>query len=191
MADDFLSEMEADVSEDKVLEGIDKTAMHAVAMLAQKQVELEQTIAEKEADVKALKKKLYVLSSDTIPEKMRELGIKGFEMDTGESLSIKRVVTASISEKNKKAAHKWLVDHGHGDLIKHTVTTKFTRGEEDKAKELVNDLNEAGLNYDVKQAVHAMTLKAFVNEQLTKGNDIDMELLGVFEYDQTKITQPK
>lgn len=191
MTDSFLDAMEEDSSEEKVLEDLSQKDLESVAVLAQNQVELEQDLAGAEEIVKKIKKDLYVLSSETIPEKMKALGLTAFEMDTGESLKVIKKVTASISEKNKTAAHKWLVKKGHGDIIKHTVTTKFSMGEESKAKALVKQLNTKGLNYDVKQAVHSQTLKAFVNEQLEKGNDIDTELLGVFEYNVTKIETPK
>lgn len=189
--DNFLEQMESDSSGKKVFEDLTPEQMNSVASLAQRQVELEQEIADREAATKDLKKQLYILSTETIPQKMKELGIKGFEMDTGESLIVEDKVTASISKKNEQAAHKWLVEHGHGDIIKHTVTTKFQRAEEEKAKAFVKELESKGFTYDVRQGVHAMTLKAFVKEQLEKGNDLDTELLGVFEYSQTKITRKK
>jgi hypothetical protein len=190
---DFLDEMakDAEEQEQNALDNLDTDKLHSVSLLAQQQVELENQINGIEDDLKELRKDLFKLSTQTIPERMKEIGIKSLEMDTGERLSVVKNVTASITAKNKELAHKWLVEYGHGDLIKHTVTTKFSRGEEDVAKEFVNKLNEQGLNYDVKQAVHAMTLKAFVKEQLEKGNELDMELLGVFEYEVTKITVPK
>jgi hypothetical protein len=188
---DFLSEMEADSSDGKVFEDLDQNDMDSVSNLAQQQVELELEIAEMEKAVKEKKKDLYILSTDILPSRMEKLGISGFEMDTGESLSIVKVVTASITEAKKEEAHKWLVEKGHGDIIKHTVTTKFSRGEEQEAKNLVTQLEYANLNYSVKQAVHAQTLKAFVKEQLIKGNEVDMDLLGVYEYNQCKITTPK
>ena len=191
MTDNFLEQMESDSTDEKVFEDLSPKEMDSVAALAQRQVELEQEIQEREAGVKELKKKLYILSTETIPQKMKEIGIKGFEMDTGESLIVEDKVTASISKKNQEAAHKWLVKQGHGDIIKHTVTTKFQRAEEKKAEKFVKELEKKGFTYDVKQGVHAMTLKAFVKEQLEKGNELDTELLGVFEYSQTKITKPK
>lgn len=187
--DDFLDE--AFVDEAETFKELDSEDLHSVSMLAQKQVEMEQELADMEKRVKEFKKELFILSSETIPERMLELGISGFEMDSGEKLSVIREVTASISQKNKEAAHKWLDEQGHGDIIKHTVTAKFARGEDDKAKKVVEDLNENGIDVDVKQAVHAMTLKAFVKEQLEKGNEIDRELLGVFEYSKTKITKKR
>ena len=40
-----------------------------------------------------------------------------------------------------------------------------------------------------KESVHAGTLTAFVKEQMGEGNNIPMDLLGVFEYSKTKITR--
>jgi len=190
-AEDFLSELADDSSDDKVFEDLDQKEMDSVAELAQQQVELQNEIDDAETEVKKLKKKLYTLSTDIIPTRMAALGISGFTMDTGEALEIIDQVTASISAAKKEKAHKWLVNKGHGDIIKHTVTAKFSKGEEKKAKALTALMEKRDLNYDVKQAVHAQTLKAFVREQLAKGNDVDMELLGVFEYKLCKIKAPK
>jgi hypothetical protein len=187
----FLDEMESDGSNKTVLEGADKDKLHKVALLGQEQLDLEDEITEKENELKDLKKKHFLLTSTTIPEFMKEIGLEAFRLDTGEDLEIKHVVKASIAVKNRVEAFKWLRDNNFGDIIKNQVVINFDRGQDDMAAEVVEVANDKGLAPEQKESVHAMTLTAFVKEQLGKGVDLPLETLGVFEYDLTKIVKPK
>ena len=187
----FLDDMETEVSNDKVLEGADKKQLHRVGLLGQEQLDLEEEIIEIEKELKDRKKELFLLTSSTIPELMKEIGLTSFSLDTGETVDIKHIVKASIAVKNKVAAFKWLRDNNFGDIIKNQVVINFDRGQDEQAAEVVEEANKKGLAPEQKESVHAMTLTAFVKEQLGKGQDIPLDTLGVFEYDITKIIKPK
>ena len=71
-------------------------------------------------------------------------------------------------------------DNGHEDLIKNTITCDFGRGEDGNAKVLKETLTGSGVSYTDKTAVHPQTLKAFVREQVESGQNLPLDLLGVY-----------
>jgi hypothetical protein len=132
------------------------------------------------ADIALTKAKDHArrLREETIPAAMQELGLTQLTLTTGEKLTIKPEVYASIPEANQVAALKWLEDHGFGGLIKVTVAAQYGRGEAAVAQELAAELAERGIVVDFDQTVHPQTLKAFLREQLAEGKDIPLELFG-------------
>ena len=79
----FLDDMETEVSNDKVLEGADKKQLHRVGLLGQEQLDLEEEIIEIEKELKDRKKELFLLTSSTIPELMKEIGPQNTGTVTG------------------------------------------------------------------------------------------------------------
>ena len=86
----------------------------------------------------------------------------------------------TASNNTEDDLHQWLIDNNHGDLIKNEVKLKFSRGEEEAADKIVNELLAKGLNPQQVKSVHSGTLSAFVKEQLSEGAEIPEQLLGVY-----------
>ena len=63
--------------------------------------------------------------------------------------------------------------NGFEDLIKNTVTASFGRGQDNQVSELIKVcVKKFGFNYNKKEKVEPMTLKAFVREQVEGGKEI-------------------
>jgi len=167
---------------------VDETKLKRLSDLAKIQLSQQAMVQELTDKLEAAKKELQKTSMDDIPSLMDEIGMSSFKLDSGESVEVVTKITASISKKNQSEAFQWLRDNGHESLIKNDVTINFGKGEEKKATKFVADLEKKKLTYKQKVSVHTQTLGAFVREQLEEGNDIPMDLLGVFEIKQTKIS---
>ena len=177
MTTDIFAEMEADavdasvIPKDKELKG--------VAEIAHKQLELEEAVSRTEDHLKQLKKDLEQVSTRDLPDALMELGLSGLPLADGTVISIKPFVSASISKARQEEAHTWLNINGHGDLIKNIVS--INAGKDKLAADTAIDaLVDAGFAPDVKESVHAQTLKAFVREQVEAGTALPLELFGVF-----------
>lgn len=118
------------------------------------------------------------LSEETIPGVMQELGVTTFTLDSGQKVSVKPDVYASIPPDTKDAAMEWLETNGHGGLIKTLVIVEYGKGEFELATELFSELLARNLNVASSQNVHAQTLKAFLREQLAAGKDVPLDLFG-------------
>jgi len=108
------------------------------------------------------------------------LANKQIKLSTGENITISEFYNAHISKANQEIAYKWLLDNGHQDLIKNEVLLKFGREETAVVDETVAALKARGLAPEIRQSIHPSTLKAFVKERLTTGNDIPTEPFGVY-----------
>lgn len=157
--------------------------------LASRQLEIEQHIKELEEQLAKAKRDLYQVSAEDIPGLMDEIGMQEFLLKSGERIKVRRVVKASIPQKHKAEALRWLRDNNAGSLIKNEVTAAFGKGEDQNAFKLFAALQKRGLNVKQKEGVHGQTLAAYVREQMEKGIALPNEILGVFEYMETKVTK--
>lgn len=119
-----------------------------------------------------------ILREETIPNAMQELGIQSLTLSSGQILTIKQEVYASIPKANEYEAFQWLNNNGFGGLIKTEVKTSYGKGEHDIAASLYQELIDRGLDAKFKEGVHHSTLKAWLKEQLSEGNNVPMDLFG-------------
>ena len=151
-----------------------------VSNLANKQLKLAMEVAELEASFKAKKEELRLTSEQELPDAMQAAGLTQITLSSGEKISINEFYNAHISKANQEKAYEWLVTNGHEGLIKNEVLLKFGREETGVVDETVSALQARGLSPEVRQSVHPSTLKAFVKEQFTTGNDIPTEPFGIY-----------
>lgn len=154
--------------------------LNTVSSLAEKQLRLSDEVASIEENLKAKKEELRLCQEQELPDAMSEAGLSQITLSSGEKISINEFYSAHISKANQQQAYQWLVDNGHEGIIKNEVSLKFARGESAIVDETVLALKSRGLSPEVKQSIHPSTLKAFVKEQLTTGNDVPTEPFGVY-----------
>jgi len=174
----------------KAVEEIDDSSIEALSELCNKLLKVEGEIGNVEERLKRLKDQQRELSEQLIPDKLGQLGVSDIKLNDGSRISADPFYSARISADNIEAAHGWLRDNGHGDIIKNTLTLSFGQGEDVIAKELVELLGSKGHLPEQKAAVHPSTLKAFVKEQIESGNgEFDQEIQKKFSVYQGKRTK--
>jgi len=149
-----------------------------MAALAKALVDADREVEHGEQMLKGRKESARFLREETIPSAMQELGLESITLSTGQKLEVKQEVYASIPVANRGEAYQWLNEKGFGGLIKTDVSVPFGKNEEELAKKFVLQLSSMGYASTAKQNVHPSTLKAFIKEQLAKGNDIPLALFG-------------
>lgn len=152
----------------------------SVAALAKRAKMLEREIDDLEKSLNERKEQQRKLLEESIPNMLGELGMKDFTMSDGSKVTIKPFYSASIKEEKRAEAYEWLREHGHDDIIKNTVSVRFGRNEDQLCEALLDLLRER--NYPVEQAqkIEPQTLKAWVREQVERGNAIPTELFGLY-----------
>lgn len=153
--------------------------LHGIAMLGEEQVKLTKELADLENQLNAKKAELYQITEVALPESMLQIGMTSFTLDDGSKITIKTFYRGSIPKGREVDAFAWLDDHGHADLIKNEVKSSFGKGENDDAQFLMNILDKNNLNYENRRHVHPSSLKGFVKEQVEKGKELPLDLLGV------------
>jgi hypothetical protein len=177
---DLLDEMEADMEAASEFNNITTDGLKTVSSLAQEVSNWEGKVAELDEQLKTAKAKLLELTDRDLPDMMAEVGITNFTLADGSKLEVKQTYGARIPVVHRDAAFAWLKEKGHDDIIKNLVSVPFGRGEDSLATDFINLAQKNGYAPDQKKEVHPQTLKAFVKEQLEKGQEVPMDLFGVF-----------
>ena len=152
---------------------------------------IQQQIKEDEEKLSLLKHKARDFEERIIPEMMQEAGVSKLKLEDGTEVEVKPFYAAKIPESRTEEAFGWLREKGHEDLLKNTVTTSFSRGQDNQVAELISVCEKFGFNYNKKEKVEPMTLKAFVREQVETGKKLPFDLFGVYIANKTKITNNK
>jgi len=175
--------------------------LKTVAKLAAEQVKLENQIVVAERQLADLKAKLAAMRTEALPEAMKQLHLTEIKLDNGATVSVKDDLNCNIKADNKPAAHAWLREHGHGDIIKNDLTFSFGPGEREVCDEIISVADDRDWEYSIKEAVHAQTLNAWAKRQQeavadmppeqAKEQTIPEDLISVFRYSVAKVKLPK
>jgi len=162
---------------------------------------LEDELANKDKELKELKRKIVLVSEEIIPTMMQEMNISTLKLADGTAVEVRSIYGASLGQgrsesdsdfiKRREGAFKWLRDNGLGDLIKNEVTVAFGRNEDNKASDYAILAKGQGYEPVQKLKVEPMTLKALVRERVEAGQDMPSDLFNLFTGNRTKITRNK
>ena len=151
-----------------------------IAELGKRAKVLQTEVEDLEAVTKERKDQLRKLTEQSIPEALTQVGMKGFVMDDGSRIELKAFYSARISAARRAEAFQWLRDHGMDDIIKNTVSVRFGRGEDELCSRLLEILGTQGYPAEQAEKIEPMTLKAWVKEQVERGNEFPTELFGAY-----------
>ena len=167
---------------------VDTVHIDKISEIANAQLSKKKELSESEDDVKRLKKEYIQISQVDLPEAMQSVGMASFTLDNGASISVKDQMRASLRKKNRVEVANWLKEHGAGSLIKDTVVIEFQKGENSRAEELIDLLVDKGFsNFHEDISINTGSLKALAKEKLAQGEDIPLELMGIFLYQESII----
>ena len=172
---------------DDVKSEVSEVSLKTLTAKANKMVELEQLVEEKQASLKATQKELKTLSEEDIPALLSEVGLSEITLPHGKKISTNAYYYGRITEHNQQEAFEWLQNNGHGDIIKNVVSVSFGRDEDVDAEKLLSNLQDSGYTTNGKKWVEPMTLKAFIREQVESGNDLPLETFNVYIGQKTRI----
>ena len=116
----------------------------------------------------------------------------------GEFLKIQNPLKVNIYPRMKggrveeaMAFSRWISysDNQSYDIIKNNVTVSFGKGEDNKAKQLLDLAQENGFEPQQKSDVAWMTLTALFRERIESGLDMPSDIFSTWIKDKTKITR--
>jgi hypothetical protein len=166
--------------------------LDSLSKLIQRQLDLDVEIENIEETLKEIKREREVLSGETIPLKMQELGIDETTMKDGSKVTVKEAFHCKIPLEKIDEAHDYLRNNDLGDIIKNKVATSFGTGEDNMAGDLVGYIESTyGITPEVKESVHPSTLKATLKKRHEEGLTDPDDLFGIFIRPETKITKGK
>ena len=168
---------------------IDKSDISNLADYCKELKAYEDEIAELEQEIKSKKEKADKISSEIIPNMLAEQGLSSLKLADGSAVEVKKSYSCTIKKDDIESAHTWLRENGLGDLIKNEVFVTFGKGEDNKAKDLLDLAEQSGYEPQQKSKVEPMTLKALYRERVEAGLDMPSDSFHLFVKDQTKISR--
>ena len=176
-----------DLEQESTLINVDTDKVKSISELCNRLLDLQEQARRIEENLKSKNDEIRMLSEQEIPNLMQEAGVSEFKLADGSSVSVKPFYAAKIPVSKTDEAFQWLTGNRYGDLIKNTVSLNFGKSEDNLANSLVEDLKSKGHNVSQKKKVEPQTLKAFVKEAIQNGQNVPMDLFGVYISNKTTI----
>jgi hypothetical protein len=148
-------------------------------------LDLDDLIKEKEQELKDLKDKRKQVSEGHFPDKFAELGLEEIKLDNGMKISVKPFFSCSIVDQ--ATGFDWLIENGHGGVVKNDVIVPFPAGKNQPALDLMTQLTKQGLPAQRKLGVHWATLNALTREIYTGGGTLPETIFQVYQGAKTSI----
>ena len=170
---------------------LDNVEVNTIAAECVKLKKKEDEISDLEEQLKKKKEEADYISSSVIPELLNEQGLSEIKLSDGSKVSVKKEFRATVPKDDikKEAALQWLRDQNLGDIIKNNVSVTFGKGEDDKAKQLLNLAAENGFEPQQKSDVAWNTLSALYQERVEAGLDMPSDSFSLWIKDKTKISR--
>ena len=146
-----------------------------------------------EAQLQQVKQAEEQLLNRDIPELLAKMRLDECTTTSGISVKVKREIKAALPGHERIEARmgalSWLVEQGHGGVIKNQVAVTLDRGEDTRADELVVELRSKGYAVEAKKDVHASTLGALIRELVADGKIIPTGLFNLFDMRIAKLNR--
>ena len=169
-----------------LLDNIDITN---IADECQKLKDLEDKIKSADNHLRDLKAQADEIGSKVIPEILAEQGLSSLKLADGSAVSVKKEYRCTLPKDDTRRAqcYKWLRDQGLEDIIKNNVFVTFGKGEDDKAKQLLNLAADNGFEPQQKSDVPWNTLTALFKERVESGLDMPSDVFNTWIKDLSLI----
>lgn len=164
-----------------------------IAAKAEEYKASRQRLADLEEAMKDEKKLFNKISQEDLPTLLRANGLESVTLQTGEKVSVKEDLSASIKDAEKLA--KFLEERGDDALIKTTM--EFGKVPAEILEHMRRTLaDNYGLYPDIKQTVHSQTLAKYFRNLCGIGGEheaefplaqIDPKMVTVFTFFKTTI----
>ena len=170
---------------------LDSVEVTNLADECQKLKDTEDMIKSAEKHLKDLKAKADDIGSRVIPELLAEQGLTSIKLADGSSVSVKKEYRCTLpkDDSRREQCYKWLRDNQLGDIIKNNVSVTFGRGEDDKAKQLLDLAVANGFDPQQKSDVSWNTLTALFRERIESGLDMPSDVFSTWIKAKTKISR--
>lgn len=121
-------------------------------------------------------------------------GLEGkFDLGNDRTLEVKEEIRASVAGEKLAPAVEWLDNNDFGAIVKRTLVFEFGKDDDEKVKafkEAVTPIIKAQkLVMKEKTAIHPQTLLAWVKERLKEGDNLPVDVFGIFRQKTAKVKE--
>lgn len=202
-------EQEIDITEDiNTSSTISSAELSQITEKAERLIQIEKAMDLLAERAKELSSEYKLIQNVTLPALMEELGLAEFKLNSGDSVSIKPIIAASIptqkavdTEKDPdkhielklkfETAMAYLEKNGGASLIKTNVTAALPAGSVKLARAAVKALKALKIETEVRKGVHPGALNSWCKEKIENGTELDFDVLGIYSGKQAQVKKKK
>lgn len=155
-------------------------AFERLNALVKEKAEADAQVSECERALKQAQDRQRAISERDLPELMDELGLTSFETKSGLKVNVAEKIRVSVPAAKRDAAYDWLEKHGHSALIKRQVSVAFNRDQNEDAQRLLDEIRPRFPDCKSERTVHPSTMRSFVISSINEGDEIPLDLFGVY-----------
>lgn len=148
-------------------------------------VERGSSISDVEEALKNLKKDLFRIKQNQIPEFMKGVGLKEVKTEDGFKLKIEDGI--SITVRDRLVLNAFIRSQNYGSIIKDAIIVELGEISPEELEQINNILETIDCSYERKESVHGQSLKKFIKDMMKAGIDIPKDSANVFEYQYSTI----
>ncbi len=174
---------------------VDEGAKLDMDQLVEKALKLEAEIDVVSNHLKELEKEYRTVIEKELVQAVLATGFKeGTTIDGEHKIKVtSNLYVTELQDYNKKRElmrkrAEWLEANDGASLIKENIEIAFDKGEHAEAVALAAILKGMGIPYVQAETINTSSLKSFVNDMLTEGNDVPLDQLGLYQRTEAKIS---
>lgn len=166
------------------------TDVQSLVALSEQMLAAQERVLDLEARLKLAKMRLAELETRSIPDAMETLGVASLSAADGSyEIGLEDVLSVRPSPQNRPRVLDVVREMGYDGLIKTSVVANYSKGKDGAARDLFQTLADSGQDVQLSAKIEPQTLKKFVTDRLASGDDIDLELFGVYRIRRAKFTK--
>lgn len=159
--------------------------------LARAQLALEEIQEALEAAKTVVVRRYQALTEQIIPEVMSAAEVSEVTLGESHRLILAQTVRANLPKDRADEGCDWLIEHGDGAIVSHTVTVTLGRAQDEMASKVEAACKELGVDFERRRGVHPSTMSSWAREALKSGREFDPELFGLFTKTASKIEEKR
>lgn len=156
------------------------TSLDEVTALANQMLDLQATVAKKEADLTEAKEALRKIEMGDLPSALKAAGMQQFTLENGMVVSYKEDLTVSVPKARKPAVIEKMREWGYAGNVSNVLTVDLGKGNDNAAKSLLATAEEMGVKAVVGEDIATGTVKSALKKRMEEGKSDDLAFFGAF-----------
>jgi hypothetical protein len=159
------------------------TSLEEVTALAYKMLDLQATVAKREAALTEAKEALRKIEMGDLPAALKAARMKEFQLENGMTVSYKEDLTVSVPKARKGAVIDKMREWGYAASVSNVLTVDLGKSNDNNdnvVKSLMATAEEMGVKATVSEDIATGTVKSALKKRIENGLSDDLSFFGAF-----------
>lgn len=163
--------------------------LQKIVGLANQYVDLAWDIERLKSQLALLEKQYNDLGNVMLPDAMRAVGLKEFQLENNYRLKVRDVLGCTLLKENVDKAEEWLEANGHSGLMKHELRIDVPKQHTLGLNALIKAVQGLGYKHEDIKRIHPQTLLKWAREMEENNDRIPDDIFNVYHGYKTEINK--